>query len=210
MMKFRYYAVKLCILMIVLFLIQAIFPLFTDYFILNSNSFKEPWRFISSIFLHASLIHLILNLFALFLFGNLLEKFIGGKRFLFVFFFSGIFANLIAVNFYGASLGASGAIFGVIGALMLIRPMMVVWAFNLPMPMFVAGILWAAGDILGAYGFFTNNPINNTGNIAHLSGLLIGLIFGYFYRKFFREGTKKMNVSLDENQVRVWEDRYLR
>ena len=58
-----------------------------------------------------------------------------------LFFISGILANLISVNFYNSSLGASGAIFGVIGALVVVRPWMFVWAFGLPLPMIVAGIL---------------------------------------------------------------------
>jgi len=152
-----------------------------------------------------------LNLFALLFFGLILEKFIGSNRFLMVFFVSGIIANLIAVNFYGSSLGASGAIFGIIGALVIIRPLMPIFAFGLPMPMFLAGIFWAIADILGTYGFLVGNPINNTGNIAHLSGMIVGLIFGFFYRRIVKRNySRKINVSIDEGAVRHWEDIYLK
>ncbi len=208
--KYKFYALKLCIFIIVIFLFQVLFKSFTDIFILNENSWSEPWRFLSSIFLHGSLGHLILNLFALGLFGSILERFVGGFRFFSVFLLSGIFANLVSVNFYNSSLGASGAIFGILGALILLRPMMVVWAFGLPMPIFVAGILWAVGDIIGAYGFIAGNPMDNTGNIAHLSGLIVGLLFGYFLRERFRMRTKRVNVSIDEGDVRMWEDKYMR
>lgn len=168
--------------MIIVFLLQII-PGFTKYFILNENSMKEGWRFVSSIFLHGNLIHLIYNLFALALFGSILEKLINSRNFLIVFFITGILANLVSVNFYSSSLGASGAIFGVIGALIIVRPMLIIWAFGMPMPIFIAGIVWAMGDLLGAYGFLTGNPINNTGNIAHLSGMLFGLLIGVLFRK---------------------------
>ena len=175
--QFRFYALKLCFFMLVIFLIQYFISYFTDLFLLNSNSFVQPWRFLTSIFLHGSFMHLFYNIFALGLFGSILERLIGSKRFLIVFFMAGILANLVSVNFYDNSLGASGSIFGVIGALIFVRPLMVVWAFGLPMPMFIAGIIWAVGDVIG---FFVPS---NVANLAHLSGMFFGLIIGAFYRK---------------------------
>ena len=209
-MKFKFCALKLCILIILVFIAQLSISGFTELFVLDENSFHQPWRFISSIFLHGGLAHLILNLFALALFGSILEKFVGEKRFLLVFFLTGILANLASIFFYNSSLGASGAIFGVIGALVFIKPLMTVWAFGLPMPIFVAGILWAVGDILGAYGFLTGNPIGSTGNIAHLSGMFFGFVFGIFYRKLIQRSNQKKNVSIDENEIRLWEDEWMR
>lgn len=211
-MKFGFYALKLCIVMILIFLIQILVSGFTELFVLNSESWAQIWRFVTSIFLHSGAAHLIYNLFALALFGSILEALIGGRRFLIVFFAGGILANLIAVNFYSNSLGASGAIFSVIGALIVVRPMLAVWAFGMPMPIFVAGILWGIGDFIGAYGFLTGNPIDNTGNIAHLSGMFFGMVIGAFFRgkvqrqrKIRREGFR-----IDEREIRNWEERYLR
>ena len=197
--------------MIIIFLVQNLFSKFTDLFVLNVFAFSEVWRFISAIFLHGSLIHLIYNIFALALFGSILESLIGGRKFLFIFFITGILANLIAVNFYALSLGASGAIFGVIGALIAIRPMLFVWAFGIPMPIFAAGILWGAGDLLGTYGFLIGNPLDNRGIIGHLSGMIFGLIFGFLFREK-RQRTKRINYGfvLDENYMRSWEDRNLK
>jgi membrane associated rhomboid family serine protease len=182
---------------------------FTEMFVLNESAWTQPWRFLTSVFLHGGIGHLALNLFALLMFGSILEKFIGGNRLLFVFFVTGILANLISINFYDSSLGASGAIFGIIGALIFVRPMLPVFAFGLPMPMFVAGVLWAGVDILGTIGFLTGNPIDNTGNIAHLSGMFFGFIFGGVYRKLLRKKSNRINVSLDENEIRSWERRYM-
>src|SRR3989344_512587 len=178
LMTFKFYALILSAICIFVFVLQLMFPLFTEMLLLNNLSFVEPWRFVSAIFLHSGVPHLLYNLFALALFGSILESLIGGKRFLAVFFATGILANIISVNFYDNSLGASGAIFGVIGALIVVRPSLMVWAFGLPMPMFIAGILWAVGDLIG---IFVPSAV---ANIAHLSGMLGGLIFGAFYRNW--------------------------
>ena len=175
--KFKFYALKFCLLCIIVFILQQISG-FTELFVLNNKALYnyEYWRFLTSIFLHGSTIHLLYNLFALALFGSILEKFIGGKKFLLVFFLSGIFANIIAINFYDSSLGASGAIYGILGALTILRPLMVVWAFGLPMPMFIAAILWTIGAVLGIF------MPSNIGHIAHLSGIFIGVLFGIILR----------------------------
>ena len=198
-MKFKFYALKLSAIMIFIFLLQFVFSDFTSLFLLNQNSFSELWRFVTAIFLHGGFPHLLYNLFALALFGSILEKYIGSKKFLFVFFVTGIFANLISINYYDSSLGASGAIFGIIGALVLIRPMLVVWAFGLPMPMFLAGALWAVGDVIGIF------VPSNVANVAHLSGMFFGLVFGLIYRE--RVSTKnEKRLIIDESSMRKWEE----
>ncbi len=207
--RFKFYAFKLCLLIVVVFAIQVFVPAFTELLVLNEMAFKEMWRFFSAIFLHGSLLHLAYNLFALALFGSILEKLIGSRKFLLIFFISGILANLISVNFYSSSLGASGAIFGIIGALVAIRPMLIVWAFGMPMPIFIAGVLWGIGDLLGAIGFLIGNPIDNTGNIAHLSGMFFGFIFGLLFRDFKR-ARKESKIDIEEKAIREWEDKYLR
>ena len=204
MVKFKFYALWLCLICIVVFLFQSIFYGFTDIFILNENSFAQIWRFLTSIFLHGSLPHLLYNLLALALFGSILEKFIGGKKFLLVFFLSGIFANLIAVNFYSASLGASGAVYGILGCLALLRPMMMVWAFGLPMPMFIAAALWVGAGVLGIF------MPSNIGHVAHLSGIFVGFLFGIFLR--LRKGKTKIKnrkMQISEPDMRHWEQRYV-
>jgi len=196
--------------MIGIFALQIIFSGFTDMFVLNQSSYIEIWRFVTAVFLHGGLGHLAYNLFALALFGSILEKLVGEKKFMFVFLVTGILANLFSVNFYSSSLGASGAIFGVIGALIVVRPLMFVWAFGLPMPIFVAGILWAVGDLIGAVAFFTGNSLDNIGNLAHLSGMVFGLIFGILFRDWKFRKKRKSKAIFDEKSVRNWEDYYLR
>lgn len=207
--KFRFYAVKLSLAIIAVFILQIFVLDFTDMFVLNSIAFQQPWRFLTAIFLHGGLGHIALNLFALLLFGSILEKLIGGKKFLIVFFVTGILANLMSVNFYSSSLGASGAIFGVIGTLIIVRPLLPIWAFGVPMPIFIAGLIWAGIDIVGAIGFLVGNPLNNTGNIAHLSGMIFGFLLGIWYRPK-KKKTFEMKVEFDEPSFRRWEDVYVR
>ncbi len=205
-MKNKFYALWLSLVCILIFIIQVSIPEFTDLFILNQQSYIQPYRFITAIFLHGSTIHLIYNLFALVFFGLILEKFIGSKNFLIVFFISGILANVLSVNFYTSALGASGAIFGIIGALTIKKPLMTVFAFSLPMPLFLASLIWAAGDVLG---FFYAS--DNIANLAHLSGLGFGLIFGLIFKNQEKQKTQQSSrFELPERQIKIWESRYMR
>jgi len=180
--------------------VQTVSPGFTDALVLNQASYFEPWRFLTSIFLHGGFAHLLYNLFALALFGSILERLIGGKNFLAVFFLSGLLANFIAVNFYSSSLGASGAIYGILGCLTVIKPRMTVWVYSLPMPMFLATIVWTIGSILGIF-----YP-DNTGHIAHLSGIIVGLLFGFFIRsRIPRKVSYTRKINIPEDYMREWE-----
>lgn len=198
--KFRWYAIKLTIIIGLIFILQILIKGFTEVFVLNQNSFIEPWRFLTSIFLHGNTLHLLYNGFALALFGSILERLVGEKKLLIVFFLSGIIANLISINFYNSSLGASGAIFGVIGALIIIRPFMFVWAFGVPLPLFMAGILWVAGDLIGLF------IPDNIGNIAHLSGIAVGLLSGIFMKSKLKKTTQ---TYLTDSEFEVWHNNYM-
>lgn len=206
-MKYKFMAVWLSLFMILVFALQSFVEGFTEMFLLNDFALSgEVYRFVSSVFLHGSLAHLILNLFALILFGLILEKFVGWKVFLVVFFSSGILANVVSVFFYDASLGASGAIFGVIGCLTIIKPKMYVWALGFPLPMFLAAFLWILIDVVRT---FTDT---NVGTIAHLSGIFVGFVFGFFLKKnFIGVQERKLEVpEIPERYAKKWEEVYMR
>lgn len=203
MPKFKFYALWLCLICIGVFILQIAIAGFTELFILNEKSSAELWRFISAIFLHSSIVHLLYNLFALALFGSILEKFIGGKKFLFIFFLSGVFANIVAVNFYPSSLGASGAVYGILGCLAFLKPKMMVWAFGLPMPMFLAAALWTLGAVFGIF------MPSNIGHIAHLSGIVVGFLIGVFFRARTKNLKHNNKIQIPESYMRDWEKRYM-
>jgi membrane associated rhomboid family serine protease len=79
----------------------------------------EWWRLLSSMFLHAGLIHLALNSYVLWIFGNEIERQIGRLETLAVFLVTGVFAGATSFAFapgFRVAIGASGAIFGLVGA----------------------------------------------------------------------------------------------
>lgn len=79
----------------------------------------EIYRLITSTFLHASLLHLLFNMYALYIIGNQLENYIGKIKFLMVYLVSAISGSLMSCVFTtGISVGASGAIFGLLGSLL--------------------------------------------------------------------------------------------
>jgi len=90
---------------------------------LDPYGLEEPWRYVTSIFVHGGLQHLLFNMFALLVFAPPLEKLLGSVRYLILYLLSGVAGNLIgAVIVTGTqlSLGASGAIYGVYGAYLFI------------------------------------------------------------------------------------------
>ena len=80
----------------------------------------EIWRLITHMFLHGSAIHLLVNMYSLFVLGTQLETFVGKLRFLIVYLISGIVGGLLSCALGGGvpSVGASGAIFGLMGAML--------------------------------------------------------------------------------------------
>lgn len=208
--KFRFYFFWLSVLCVFVFLLELLDPSFTEFAILNKRALlqKEYWRFLTSIFIHGSLSHLFYNMFALLFFGFSLERLVGSRRFLIIFLSSGIIANLVSVNIYESSAGASGAIYGIIGCLAIIRPFMIVWAFGLIMPMFIAAILWIIGDLMGLF------IPSDIGHIAHLSGAAVGILIGLLLRGLNKKKEKdidkfKEKLVFPEPYMRKWEDEYM-
>jgi rhomboid protease GluP len=79
----------------------------------------EWYRLVTSIFLHYNFEHILMNMLSLFIFGKIVESIVGHWRMLVIYLFAGIFANFASLSFNitTVSAGASGAIFGLIGAL---------------------------------------------------------------------------------------------
>lgn len=80
----------------------------------------EYYRLFTSIFLHGSLLHLVLNMYSLYVIGPQVESFFGKVKFLFIYLVSGICGSLLSIAFSHntISIGASGAIFGLLGSLL--------------------------------------------------------------------------------------------
>jgi len=81
------------------------------------DSFARPWEFITAIFAHSSLEHLAMNMVSLYWLGTMIENRHGKAKFAILFFASGIAGNIAFALFAdGVAVGASGAVFGLLGA----------------------------------------------------------------------------------------------
>lgn len=201
-MSFRYIALILCAACVLVFLVQTAVPGFTESFLLvSSDAAARPWILVTAVFLHGGTAHLLGNIFALGLFGSILERIMGSKKFLTVFFVSGIITSFVSMFFYDAALGASGAIFGLLGMLAALRPKMMVWTYGVPMPMFMAAGFWLLLDIAGAF-----YP-SNVANIAHISGLVFGAAMGIIFRA--PEQQEKEDKLVSDNKVDEWEQQWM-
>jgi rhomboid protease GluP len=148
----------------VLMMLGASLPLFYN--------LLQPWRFITAIFLHASLIHIGFNMWVLYDIGPMVEDLYGSPRFLWLFVVTGA-VGYVASSFFGyMSIGASGALLGLIGALLAVtfkhkqsataqamRSQLVRWLIYI----FILGFL----------------PGLNIDNAAHAGGLISGFLMGW-------------------------------
>lgn len=177
----RFYPVVSFLLVInVLLFILTTVPIFPNQLIFEKTAGVnvyikngELWRLITPIFIHSHFSHLLFNIVALFLFGPVLESVSGKWKLLFLFLSSGIFANFITFIFAPPAfvhVGASGAIFGMFGALLILAKME-----NIPHIEFKYLLIVVSCAVLYS---FLQKEVNV---YAHIGGLVGGSIFGYFF-----------------------------
>ena len=141
---------------------------------------ERPWTLITYMFVHVTFDHLFWNMLFLFFFGIELERRLGEGRFLGLYLISGVVAALTQIFFsgYGILLGASGALYGVMGCLAMIAPhMRILLFFAIPMRIPYAVVLYALVD------FLMMGSADNIAHAAHLAGLFVGLAFGYVLKR---------------------------
>ncbi|MEA2237643.1 MAG: rhomboid protease GluP [Thermoanaerobaculia bacterium] len=138
----------------------------------------EFWRLIAAMFLHASVLHWAVNSWALYQLGTLYEVLFGSKRFAMTYFAAGLIASLASAirigTMNGASVGASGAVFGILGAFIFSIRRSPVYRHQ-PWTRGLIGqlVFWIVVNIAIGYRL----PfIDNT---AHVGGLIAGLILGF-------------------------------
>ena len=153
----------------------------------------EPWRMLTAIFAHGGFIHLGLNMLALWMLGQSLEPMLGRVRFLALYLISGLGGSVaVALLDPGtATVGASGAIFGLMAALLIIgrhiganvTGILVILGINFVFGFFVPGIAWQAhlgGAVVGAVAALiltrTRRREQRAAQIAMLVGLTLLLI----------------------------------
>jgi len=166
---------------IVVFLISLILPGFVyNYLALNPEYvMQRPWTLITYMFVHADFNHLFWNMLFLFFFAMELERRVGESKFLQIYILSGIVAALGQMMISGGSMvGASGALFGVLGCLAVIAPeIRILLFFIIPMSIRGAVVLFALID------FLSMGSADNIAHMAHIVGLLVGLAYGQAMRR---------------------------
>lgn len=140
----------------------------------------EYWRLLSAMFLHGDgtirgdFLHLGMNLFALYQLGSLYELMFGTRRFLFIYFATGIAASLTSYfHNVGASVGASGAIFGILGAFIFSVRRSPRWRHEHAARSIVRQLIFWIGANLAIGAMIPQIDL-----AAHLGGLVAGLLLG--------------------------------
>jgi membrane associated rhomboid family serine protease len=146
-------------------------------------------------FMHAGFFHLFANMFSLMFVGNFIEKLLGRKRFILIYLLCGLFAGIVfvlssliwAADFNAYAVGASGALFGLIGILMLLTPNLPVYVMFIPIPIKMKYAAPGMLILLWLISIAGNVPI---GNMAHFGGFVFGIIYGFYLRKKYKNKTK--------------------
>lgn len=136
---------------------------------------NEPWRLLSNLFIHCGILHLALNMWALWSAGRLLERLVGSTGYLIIYFASGIAGSLASLWWNGdvVSAGASGAIFGILGAFATF-----IWNRADSFPLQALSQLRNSLAMCIGYNLLFGASIQGIDQAAHIGGLLCGLICG--------------------------------
>ena len=208
--KFIFVTYLLIALNVAVFILQLLGFVSTSKFGMNADLVKggEYYRLLTSAFLHGGIIHLLCNMYSLYVVGTQLETVLGKVKFIVIYIFSIIAASLLSGVINGASgimsIGASGAIFGLLGALLyfgyhyrlylgnaILYQILPVIAINLIIGFTTPGIdNWAhLGGLAGGYLAGMVVGINEKSNLVdRINGIIVSiLLYGFLtYMLFFR------------------------
>lgn len=180
---------------------------------INSDFFK-PYQIVTHMFAHSPklMMHIIFNMFALWMFGSQLEKYWGPKRFLIFYLLSGLGAaalhlimgylrnpeigiiteemynqaiaseGYIPKYFLGGAVGASGAIMGVLAAFAYLFPNTPLYFMFIPIPI-KAKIAIPIIVAIDLFGGFAGIPGDNVAHFAHLGGAIAGFLLVFYWNK---------------------------
>jgi len=127
------------------------------------------WRLVTSMFLHASIAHIALNMLALWFIGRAVEEYLGSLRFALLYFVSGLAgsAGALVADPRGVTVGASGAIFGILGAMMILE-------WNVTGRLAGQAATWIAINLV--FNFVYNSSGGNISIGGHIGGLIGGIL----------------------------------
>jgi len=170
----------------------ALFPIGSEYF--------RPWQLVTYMFMHGSWTHVAFNMFTLWMFGRIIEYDLRSRRFLVYYLVCGVGAGLVQL-FVGALLpsgglhitvGASGAIYGLLLAFGVLHPNDIIMPLIPPIPMKAkwAVLVFAGMELfLGIGSSALPGLADNVAHFAHLGGALFGFVLLWWWlrsRKIYR------------------------
>ncbi len=189
-----YVTISIVAINIIIFIICT----FTGNLLYNKGAFSalniiednEYYRILSCIFLHWDMDHLLSNMLILYYLGEVVEKHFGHVRYGIIYFAAGIFGNLLSMSYeiytdyYILSAGASGAVFGVIGALLLL-----VLVHKGHSEQITLGRLL----FMIAYSLYSGFVGSNINNAAHIGGFLsgVGVAFVFWFIGYLRKNREE-------------------
>ena len=144
---------------------------------------REYWRLLSAPFLHGGASHLGFNMLALWAAGRQLSRLLGNTQFLLVYLATALCGSVASLHFAGqssVSVGASGAVFGVLGALLATS-----WQYRHRLPPHDSRRLWAGLGLFVVYSLVHGFTQPNVDNAAHVAGLVAGLVLGLLLKGCF-------------------------
>jgi len=167
------------------------------------------WQLVTYMFLHGNFWHIFLNMYALMIFGIPIEQEWGSRRFLQYYFFTGVGAGITIFtinmiigggNQFVPTIGASGAVFGLLLAFGILYPDAVILIFFvIPMKAKYLVILYGA---LEFYSLISSGGQSNISHAGHLGGLLFGLAYFLFTRKRKISFRSKIATARFKNEMR--------
>jgi len=193
------------------FIIQSLAPGFTEaLWLVPSEALAGAyWQFVTYMFLHGGIDHILFNMISLGFIGLSLEAGIGARRLLELYLASGLGSAVLYIALTGASqspmLGASGAVLGLLAAYGVMNPRGIILIMGFPVPAALGVVVFAAAQFV--LGFYSLEP--GVANFGHFGGIVTGAIIALLWR--WRRGSLHMpqkgrrNPSVDERKL-FWED----
>lgn len=164
--------------------------------------FVPLWQLATCTVLHADLGHLASNLLVLYFFGTKLESIVGSRRFLWFYVAAGLVSSMlslaIGLMIPGLpSIGASGAVMGVVAAAAVFQPMTPVLLLFIPVPLWALAVGFAAFDLFPALAYLGGAASDGIDRFAHLGGGLLGVLAvktGLIWRDWGKEVEQKVEA----------------
>ena len=153
---------------------------------INSSMF-QLWQVVTHMFAHGGMFHIFFNMFALWMFGRILENLWGGKKFLIFYMLCGLGAAAIHLGVqyftgtFSMAVGASGAVYGLLVAFAFLFPNTPLYLMFIPIPIKAK---WAITGILVldiVFGFSSANT--GIAHAAHVGGAITGFIIVWYWKK---------------------------